>query len=102
MFVRNKRVNETNKRTEFVEDVLFTNRPCKLSFETLTVTAEAGNVSTAAQGVRLFLDNDVSVPAGSRVEVIRDGKTYTYKASSEPGVFTNHQEIRLELFEGRA
>lgn len=100
VYIQDKKVNAFNKRTEFTETALFENQPCKLSFETLSSPTQAEHVSALSQSVKLFLDNNLSVPAGSKVVVLRNGKTFTYKASGEPGVFTDHQEIPLELFEG--
>lgn len=102
VFIQDKKVNEVTKRTEFVETALFENQPCKLSFETLTSISETDHAPSVTQGVKLFLDNEYSVPAGSKIVVVRNQKTFTYKASGEPGVYTNHQEIPLELFEGWA
>lgn len=102
VFVQSKKQNPITKRTETAETALFENQLCKLSFETLTSTSETNNAPSISQGVKLFLDSELSVPAGSKVVVIRNGKTFTYKASGEPGVFSNHQEIPLELFESWA
>ena len=102
VFIQSKKQNLTTKRNEFDETALFENQPCKLSFETLTSTSETDHAPSISQGVKLFLDSELSVPAGSKVVVVRNGRTFTYKASGEPGVFTNHQEIPLELFESWA
>ena len=133
VFIQDKKVNEVTKRTEFVETALFENQPCKLSFETLTSSSETDHAPSVTQGVKLFLDNEHSVPAGSKIVVVRNSdeiesslvvsdeerkaierfasaeitvepinKTFIYKASGEPGVYTNHQEIPLVLFEGWA
>jgi hypothetical protein len=91
--------NEQNKRMEQVERVLFTDEPCKLSFSSLAVTSEADHAPVIVQSVKLFLDNDKEVPAGSKIEVTRLGKTLTYKSSGKPGYFYEHQEIPLEPFE---
>lgn len=99
IIIRTKVQNPTSKRTEFVETVLYSNQPCKLSFETLTSTSEASNVPYITQGAKVFLDNELSVPDGSKIVVVREGKTFTFKASGEPGWFSNHQEIYLKLFE---
>ena len=102
VYVQSKIKNPENKRTEFVESVLFENQPCKLSFESLNSTSENGNVSTITQSAKLFLDNMLSVPSGSKIVVVRANNTFTFQKSGEPGVFTYHQEIPLELFDGWA
>lgn len=102
VYVQTKTQNPNNKRTEFVESVLFENQPCKLSFESLNSASENGNVSTITQSAKLFLDDELSVPSGSKIVVVRGNNTFTFKKSGEPGVFTYHQEIPLVLFDGWA
>ena len=102
VYTKAKSTNQTTKRTEFTEAVVFENQPCKLSFETLTSTNEIDHAPSVGQGAKLFISNLLSIPAGSKIVVTRSGSTYTYKQSGEPGVFTYHQEISLELFEGWA
>lgn len=102
IYTYGKTVNSTTKRTEFAESLLYENQPCKLSFETLTSTSEADHAPSIAQGVKLFIDVGLSIPDGSKVVITRGLNTFTYKSSGEPGIFTNHQEINLELFEGWA
>lgn len=102
IYTKEKTTNETTKRTEFAEKLLHENQPCKLSFETLASTSEMNNAPSLRQGVKLFISNTLSIPAGSKIVVTRNGVQYTYKNSGEPGVFTHHQEISLELFEGWA
>lgn len=102
VYVQAKTQNPNNKRTEFVETVLFENQPCKLSFESLNSASENGNVSTITQSAKLFLDNELSVPSGSKIVVKRAENTFAFKKSGEPGIFTYHQEIPLVLFDGWA
>jgi hypothetical protein len=101
VYVQTKVQNPNNKRTEFVESVLFENEPCKLSFESNT-TSGNGNVASVSQSVKLFLDNGLLIPSGSKIVVKRADNTFTYKNSGEPSVFSAHQEISLELFDGWA
>lgn len=102
IYTYGKTVNPTTKRTEFAESVLHENQPCKLSFETLTSTDEVSHAPSISQGVKLFIGVGLSIPDGSEVVITRGSNTFTYKSSGEPGIFTNHQEINLELFEGWA
>lgn len=99
VYIQDKKKNESTKRTEFVEVALFENQPCKLSFESLTTTKETNHAPSVTQGAKLFIDNGLTIPSGAKIVVTRQGKTFTYQSSGEPGVFTNHQEINLELFE---
>ena len=88
--------------TNFQPVVLAEDVPCKLSFESLTVTTGDG-VATVGQSVKLFLALEVQVFAGCKIVVTRpDGTELTYGQSGLPGVFHNHQEILLEPFRGWA
>lgn len=90
--------------TDFADATLYEDLPCKLSFE--SIAAAAGDeAASVAQSVKLFLSPDVTVPAGSKVVVTRPNGTersFTYKRSGEPAIYSNHQEIDLELFKGWA
>ena len=97
VIVRVKKKDEQSKLTDFVEETLFEEEPCKLSFESLSTTGE-GNVPSLDQAAKLFMSNEKEVPAGSKIIVTRQGKTFTFARSGEPGWFTWHQEINLELW----
>lgn len=99
VYVQEEHVNLNNKRTQFTETLLFENEPCKLSFESALPSDAAGNVSSVSQKVKLFIGNNVTIPEGSKVCVTRGDKVYTYKSSGIPSVFTEHQEIALEIFD---
>lgn len=92
------------KLTDFEEQPLLKNQPCKLSFETLSTT-EGDPVASISQAVKLFLSPDVVIPAGCKVIVTRPNdleRTFTFASSGEPGVFSDHQEIALKPFRGWA
>ncbi len=87
--------------TDFQEVPLLEDQPCKLSFEKLTSTDE-NHVATMVQTVKLFLSPDVAIPAGCKIVVHRFNdleREFTYSQSGKAGVFTNHQEIMLTLWE---
>lgn len=89
------------KLTDSQEIPLVEDQPCKLSFEALTST-DGDPVATTAQGVKLFLSPDIEIPAGCKVIVTRQNdleRVFTFSSSGVPGVFRNHQEIPLKLFE---
>ena len=95
-----QKVKDEYGMTNFQEVTVLEDQPCKLSFETLTST-NGDEVATAQQVVKLFLSPDVKVPAGCKIIVTRPNdveRTFTYSRSGEPGVFSNHQEITLELW----
>lgn len=88
--------------TDFAETVICENEPCKLSHESHPVTGEGvapGRVLT----VKLFLSPALSIPAGSIIEVTtHTGRTEVFKSSGVPAVYTNHQEINLEVQDDKA
>lgn len=90
--------------TDFTEILLVREQPCKLSFSSLAPAA-GDALPVVTQSVKLFLSPEVSVPAGCRIVVTRPGRvprSFTYAKSGEAGVFANHQEINLTLWEGYA
>lgn len=101
VIIKDKDTNLETHITGFSEKALIENAPCKLSFSTLSSTGE-GNVAAVAQSVKLFLSNEINVPAGSKIMVTRKGKTYIFQRSGLPGVFAYHQEMMLEPWKGWA
>jgi len=99
VYVQTKTKDPETRRTVASETTILTDEPCKLSIESLSTVSETDHAPVVTQAVKLFIDSDLTIPAGSRVVVTRAGRQYVYKASGEPGVFTDHQEISLELFE---
>lgn len=95
---RIKTVDSTTHLTDWTETAIYTDIPCKLSFESYPSTA-GDPVAAVSQAVKLFLDPSLSIPAGCKITVARGSNTFTYKASGQPAIFHNHQEINLELFE---
>lgn len=107
IIVQAEQTNPDTNLTDFQETPLFENQPCKLSFEKQTATDE-NHVATVSQGVKLFLSPDLVIPPGCKIVVQRFNRQgelvreFTYSQSGEAGVFTNHQEITLTLWEGWA
>lgn len=102
IIVREENQNPTTKRTEFDEVQIYTDQPCKLSFARITTTMENNNAAEIIQKVKLFIAPEVDIPPGAKITVTQNGKTADYERSGEPGLFTNHQEITMELFKGWA
>ena len=100
--VREKVKDPQTKITHFQEVSLFKDaQPCKLSFSSVNPTS-GGNVAAKTQTVTLLLDADLVIPPGSKITVTHRGRDMEYQQSGVPGVFTDHQEIPLELFGGWA
>lgn len=77
-----------------------TNEPCRLSFKSEPTTGEQSGAPTLSQFTILFIRPNLTIDAGSVISVTQNGVTTQYKRSSKPAVYTNHQEIALELYEG--
>lgn len=86
----------TTKQTRFQDVVLASNKPCRLSYKSFTAAEQGSGAAKAAQSIKLFLAPEIEVEAGSRIIVTQNGRTVAYKASGQPAVYTNHQEIELE------
>lgn len=93
-----------NKSTAFKYETLFEDEPCKLSFYDNFVSANSTasmkeEVAPLKQTVKLFIAPDKEIPPGSKITVTtHTGKVIDYTHSGTPAMFTNHQEILLELF----
>ena len=98
--VRHEKQNPINKRTEFTETALYSAIPCRLSFKAITGTSEKDNAAVVSQITKLFLAPDIKVPPGSKITVTQNGKTIDYEQSGQPGFYSGHQEIILQLFAG--
>lgn len=73
--------------------------PCRLSFKTSDgIVNQSGGIPNIEQLIVLFIRPDLTIKDGSVIEVTQHGVTNKYKGSSIPAVYTNHQEITLELY----
>ncbi|BBM48390.1 hypothetical protein JMUB3933_1906 [Leptotrichia wadei] len=55
-----------------------------------------------SQVVTLFISPEVYIPPGSMIEVTQNNVTKRYKHSGISAVYTNHQEIVLEVEQEKA
>lgn len=99
---RVKKQDPVTKRTEFIEETIYENEPCRLSYSRITPTTDKNDVAEVVQIPKLFLSNELNIPSGSKIIVTQNGRTTEFSNSSEPAVYSNHQEIVLELFKGWA
>ena len=91
-----------NKTTGFKEVKVVEEQPCRLSFSTISSTSATGNIAGVSQTIKLFLAPEINVKEGSKITVTQNGVTRDYKRSGTPAVYSTHQEIVLELFDGWA
>lgn len=73
--------------------------PCRVSYNREQATDIRSGAAVTSQSVTLFLRPDLTVNPGSVIEITQHGKTTKYKGSSTSALYTNHQEIVLELYE---
>jgi hypothetical protein len=92
-------VDPNTYQTSQREVVVVEDEPCRVSFSSEAVTNPATGVAEMSQFVVLFIRPDLEVASGSVIEVTQNGRTTKYKRSGKPSVYTNHQEIRLTLYE---
>lgn len=83
------------------EVVVHENVPCKLSHHVPLQSGE-GVTSGLSLSSYIILNPDLEIKAGSRIDVIRNGKTTSYKNSGEPAIHHNHQKIMLSLWDDYA
>lgn len=75
--------------------------PCRVSYQrefTKPSYVENG-VASAMQRITLIIRPDLCIDAGSVIEVTQRGITSKYKRASAPMIYTNHQEVWLEIYE---
>ena len=100
--VREGVLDERTGRTEPVERVTASELPCRVSFATVKSTEPDEEAARVAQTVTLYIDPSVVIPAGSKITVTQNQVTTDYERSGKAAVYTDHQEVPLELWEGWA
>lgn len=80
-----------------------TNEPCRLSYSRSYSSGDPtkvkNGVSVLGQDITLFIRPDLPIKKGSLIEITQHGVTTLFKGSGFPAVYTNHQEVDLELAE---
>ena len=97
---------DTYQTTQQLVPVI-TDEPCRLSQSTISRTFDelvnvSGGIPNVEQIITLFIRPDLTIKDGSVIEVTQHDVTNRYKGSSIPAVYTNHQEITLELYKDYA
>jgi hypothetical protein len=99
------------KQTVKKEVTVLENQACNLTYSTTVNHAiSTGTLTTVSQTPLLIISNDIKIKAGSKIVVAKKSKTVdlenasniAYKNSSQPALYSVHQEIELELFTGWA
>lgn len=84
-------------QTSFAEVIAVSQQPCRLSYSSITAAAQGDSATGKTQTIKLFIAPEIEVLAGARVAVTQNGRTTEYKAAGQPAVYSNHQEIIVEL-----
>lgn len=89
--------DEATGRTAAKENVLYSDERCRISYGNADVVQSTENAQQAVQRITLFIGVNVLIPDGSKITVTQNGVTGIYVKSGKPAVYSNHQEIPLEL-----
>ena len=100
--VRDGVLNEDTGRTEPVERVTASDLACRISFAAVKSTEADEEAARVVQTVTLYIDPDLEIPEGSKITVTQNNVTGDYERSGKAAVYTCHQEVPLELWEGWA
>lgn len=86
------------KITSKKEVTVLENQKCRLSYEKIASANQTTGPAAIAQSIKLFIAPEIVINAGSKIIVTQHGKTTAFERSGEPALYSEHQEIRLELF----
>ena len=95
-------VDNDNYQTRHKLTPVVIDEDCRLSHRQETTVDVNGGAPYIAQRILLFIRPDITIKEGSVIEVTQHGVTNKYKRASKPAVYTNHQEVSLELYEDNA
>ena len=99
-YVENK--DPITKITIHVPTNVFSNQPCKLSFQKINPTNQTETADSVRITAKLFISPDIVIKPGSKIVVSQNGRIFEFKNSGEPPIYGSHQEVMLELFKGWA
>ena len=83
------------------QTALFTNIPCRLSYDR-KVANDQDTHGQILQDITMHCDPSYNIPPGSKIVITQNGRTRTYKCSSQAAVYESHQEIELTAYRERA
>lgn len=87
------------KQTSQREVAVLENEPCRLSYNREQATNIQNGAAVVSQSITLFIRPNLVIKPGSVIEITQHGYTRKYKGSGMPAVYSNHQEIVLELYD---
>jgi hypothetical protein len=93
--------DETYQTTQKLVPILV-DEPCRLSYNHEQATNIRSGAAVVSQSITLFIRKDLVINPGSVLEITQNDVTEKYKGSGQPAVYSNHQEIVLQLYEDNA
>ena len=93
--------HETFQSTQTLEPVLV-DEPCRISFRQEQATNIRSGAAVVSQSITLFIRPYLYIKPGSVIDITRQGEVTRYKGSSKAALYSNHQQIVLELYEENA
>ena len=84
------------------EVVFIENEPCRLYYKHEQSNNIQSGAAVVSQSITLFIRPNLEIKPGSVIEITQHGKTVKYKGSGQPAIYTNHQEIILQIYEENA
>lgn len=88
------------------ETLVYDRLPCRISFSVRqsSYTGVRGSeekelANRSKQLIKLFISPDYNILPGSKIVVEQNGRKTVYKNSSQPAVFSDHQEILMDVYD---
>lgn len=95
-------VNPYTYQTTQKEVAVLVDEPCRLSYNHEQATDIRSGAAVVSQSITLFIRPDLVIKPGSVIEITQNNVTERYKGSGQPAVYSNHQQIILQLYEDNA
>ncbi len=86
-------------------ELIYQDIPCRVSYLSSSTITSSSSIKkkdffySNYNSIKVFLQNDLIINSGSIFYITTLQKTSIYKASSEPFIYSSHQEIILLPFE---
>lgn len=84
-----------NGSTGYKSVTILEDTPCHLKYSSVSDATQNDAVASVSQEIRLFINPDVEIPAGSKITV----NSVDYTHSGVVAKYATHQEIVLSLLE---
>ena len=84
------------------EVAVISDEPCRISYRYEQATNMQSGAAVVSQSIILFIRPDLVIKPGSVIEITQHGVTQKYKGSGSPAIYSNHQQIILELYDNEA